>query len=781
MMFVSILLKTYGAVLLGHAPVLGAVLWIASLAADYGWVRRAGGSPGSRLASVIVVQAGSILAGVAVYVVHFEAAMRWKDGVAPAAQAAALVLRALGFSAAALDGVVHATTMAGILQLPVDLDRLALLSPLWFAVFSVVALLAVSPGAASLWRGLAWIAGVVTGAAIFRWVLATILFLFASDFVSYETEELPVLPFFKPGLAAALYLPFLLVGAVLLQKRLGGLRIPVEGDARRIVPWKPWLSGLVLVLLMVVLWEPSGTPKEGEVLINNYHAQWSRTDRPYDRDWYGAAAGYNYACMKRLFEHFYPTRELKTRITPEELAKAAVLVLYDPDRAFTADEIRAIRAFVERGGGIFLVGDHTNVFGTTSHLNSVCRPFGLIFRDDVLFDLDEDFFQLYDVPRTASQFLHGTDFFKFRGPASIQATSWFTRTIFPVRNAKSLRAIYSVNNFYPPPHDNPKMRIGTFSCSTASRFGRGRVLAFADSTIFSNFEIFYPGKYEYLLNGMRWLHRADRPLTTPVKRMALLGAIAVLALQLVRSRTPRRILGTGMAGIVAAAVAWAVCLAAEQARAGFPRPARPTDLLFFVMDQDDEPYTLRTFVTDASYDQKYDVFIQWVLRSNIFSGFYLHGPEHGNALYEALADEDEVRAGLALIVSGPEHLAILEELGPERLATADPLLLMVSGSTNLTQEAVMASIRNAEIFEDPAHLAEAEGAWPAGDLRIEDGERRVAVIFAAEQYSDLQMGFSEKVDPSETQRALYEKQFELMDWLYRRDEEIEVQDEGVAK
>mgnify|MGYP002064937800 CR=1 FL=1 len=94
-----------------------------------------------------------------------------------------------------------------------------------------------------------------------------------------------------------------------------------------------------------------------------------------------------------------------------------------------------------------------------------------------MFDLDADFFQLIDLPGPSTPFTHGMTFYKFRGPASIQPTSLFTRTVLTVDHAKSLRAIYSVNNFYPPPHDHPKMTTGTFCVAATSRYGRGRVAA----------------------------------------------------------------------------------------------------------------------------------------------------------------------------------------------------------------------------------------------------------------------------------------------------------------
>ena len=198
----------------------------------------------------------------------------------------------------------------------------------------------------------------------------------------------------------------------------------------------------------------------------------------------------------------------------------------------------------------------------------------------------------------------------------------------------------------------------------------------------------------------------------------------------------------------------------------------PLDTLFFAVEPADDPYTLRTFVTEAPYDQKYDVFIQWVLRTGAFSGFYLCGPGHQNALHEMLADSELAHNGMAIILRQPEHLELLETLGPGPLAAADPLLFLVSVSTNFTRDAFLTSLEKSGLLSDPARITEVEQAWPQGEVRIEDGDRRVALVFPAERFSDREMGFSEKVTPSETQLQRYQEQFALLDWLFGREEDI---------
>ena len=768
MITASILLKTYGMLLWGiHRPTAVAC-WLLSLGLDVAWTRRLHrkADPAGRgwMPDLLLLQGGALVLGPALLALFQEATTRWKDGLPLAARAVTLLTAALRLPMAAFAGDAHVSTMAGPLAFHVNLDTLGAFPVMLVGGFGMVYLLMGAPRADDVARGAAWIGGVLLGAMLLHWVLSTALFLALCDFVSHESDDLPMAPFFKPWMSGLLYLPIFLVAGVILHPKLEACTAAGPRPPRGALPRRPWAWVGLLALCIVVSWAPAGRPRQGAVVINTYHAKWSPTARPYDRDWYGAASGYNYACLKRLFEGFFTVREVDEPVTPDNLEDAGVLMIYGPDRPFAPDELRAIWKFVEQGGGLLLVGDHTNVFGSSSHLNQVARPFGFQFRDDVLFDLDADFFQLIDIPSLHPEILHGMSFFKFRGPGSVRSRSWFTRDILRVGNAKSLRAIYSVNNFYPPPHDDPKMRTGLFSVSMTARHGRGRVLAFADSTIFSNFEIFYPGKYEYLLNAMRWLDRVDAPLTTPVKRVSLVGAILLLGVLLRRARTPRGVLGVLLAALVTAGVARTLCAVAETTRGDFPRPARPLRFLFFASTPDEEAYRLRAFTTDTPYEQKFDVFIQWVLRTDVFPGFYLYGPHARNPLYDMLAADEHADAGLALIASRPEHLDQLADLGPGPMAETRRLLLLFA--KRLPWDDVKKTLEDAAIFSSPDAMAEVEAAWPAGEARLEDGDRRIAVVFSAERFSDRHMGFSEKVKPNTAQRTLYGQEFDLLDWLF---------------
>jgi hypothetical protein len=75
---------------------------------------------------------------------------------------------------------------------------------------------------------------------------------------------------------------------------------------------------------------------------------------------------------------------------------------------------------------------------------------------------------------------------------------------------KALPVDYSQKNFFPAVSEAPDMNYGLFLQSASVYYGKGRVLTFTDSTVFSNFWMFMPGKPELALGAVEWLNRANR-------------------------------------------------------------------------------------------------------------------------------------------------------------------------------------------------------------------------------------------------------------------------------
>ena len=87
---------------------------------------------------------------------------------------------------------------------------------------------------------------------------------------------------------------------------------------------------------------------------------------------------------------------------------------------------------------------------------------------------------------------------------------------------------YHADNFHPIPQHCPEMRYGACIQAWAAQHGQGRVVAFTDSTIPSNFCVGQPGKSEVMLGMIEWLNHAN-PWVDPRPWLLLLGLIPLAA------------------------------------------------------------------------------------------------------------------------------------------------------------------------------------------------------------------------------------------------------------
>jgi hypothetical protein len=74
---------------------------------------------------------------------------------------------------------------------------------------------------------------------------------------------------------------------------------------------------------------------------------------------------------------------LKSKLTPDALAKCELLFIHIPSSKYEASEITAIQDYIRKGGSLFLVME-VDYWATLSqvNVNEILQPFGIIFRND---------------------------------------------------------------------------------------------------------------------------------------------------------------------------------------------------------------------------------------------------------------------------------------------------------------------------------------------------------------------------------------------------------------
>ena len=140
-------------------------------------------------------------------------------------------------------------------------------------------------------------------------------------------------------------------------------------------------------------------------------------------------------------------------------------------------------------------------------MNDITRAFGFTFRDDVLYsDQPAPDQEHYQAPMAPHPAIEHVPEFDFAISCSIDPGISLGRPVVAAAGLWSMPGDYHMENFMPHAQHVPDMRFGSFIQAWSTHGGRGRVIAWGDSTIFSNFCLYQPGKAQVLLNLVEWLN-----------------------------------------------------------------------------------------------------------------------------------------------------------------------------------------------------------------------------------------------------------------------------------
>jgi hypothetical protein len=272
-----------------------------------------------------------------------------------------------------------------------------------------------------------------------------------------------------------------------------------------------------------------GTLKQGRILFDEKYSDWEWTTQAYDREWYGRKSGYNYYCLAEYVDYFYDLDRGTRQFTPDYLAEYDIVIVKTPTEQFTQEEIDALEGFVHNGGGLFLIGDHTNVFGTSTNLNPVAQRFGMRFNYDSTYELTRQALSYYRPPALlAHPATVNLEEFLFATSCTMDSPL-FGENVIAGNALRAAMLDYSQRSFFPSDKER-RYDFGFFMQMAGAKVGNGRVLGFTDSTVWSNFFMFVPGKPELFLGALDWLNRTNRWsfLNSAFSIVGLLAAILAI-------------------------------------------------------------------------------------------------------------------------------------------------------------------------------------------------------------------------------------------------------------
>jgi len=305
---------------------------------------------------------------------------------------------------------------------------------------------------------------------------------------------------------------------------------------------------------------------------------------------------------------------------------------------------------------------------------------------------------------------------------------------------RSLPADYHASNFYPQVEDRAEARYGAFVQLWTMRCGAGRVVAFTDSTIFSNFSTFEPGKPELMLGMLEWLNHRNtswdvRPL------LIALGVLSVVcALVLARKWQ-----GAWLVLLGAAACGWCVGAVGAGAmhRRAMPPPVAVRPFTHVVIDRTicDVPLSKSGFI--AGKENGFGIFERWILRLGWFTS-RRRGPQ---AFRGDLIVFPANTASTANILLHPFGLRL------DHATQTKGVLTVPQGWPAVAVDSACA-VEGAEalISIGPTPVA----------ATARHGQGTVTVLGFGSRFADTKMGVTGDVVPGESLRNVFELQFTLL-------------------
>jgi len=543
--------------------------------------------------------------------------------------------------------------------------------------------------------------------------------------------------------------------------------------------------GLLFAFLCTVMFtfgmflDLSGPRKGSRVFVDEFHSDWESTKKAFDTTWYGEKSGYNYAAIYDYCSHFFVMNRLTKAINDEALKDCDVLILKVPTSPYGSNEIEAVKRFVKNGGGVLFIGEHTDVFYTSSYLNDMAIHFGFAFREDCLLGIDTPFEQRFTFPIPAHPIIQHMPPLDFAVSCSIAPKTVFGKSIMTETGLRSLHADYFSSNFYPQVEDYANARYGAFIQLWAKRCGKGRVAAFSDSTIFSNFSAFEPGKSELMLGIIEWLNRNN--LFIDIRIPLILLSLVLFASMLFFARHNKvffiLLICVGLLGWVVAVKSIKILHSLN-----VPPPQQTHSFVRVNIDRSvcDAPLSKSGFIKGTN--EGFGIFEQWILRLGYFTRrITITDMEDlkGDLLVffhpNKYIKEDLREIIVRYVNEGGKILVIDSDINKK--SSANSLLYpfgikidkynMVQGKLEVPGKWPYPDISPDDIDIPSAYIIEGGNpimtinGMPVG-VHLQHGKGSVTVIGFGSRFTDANMGVSADVIPDESLYNVYKLEFSIL-------------------
>lgn len=300
---------------------------------------------------------------------------------------------------------------------------------------------------------------------------------------------------FKPLLFLLLLVPMFF-----LMRSITAKGVPAKAAGRNAPRLIAAVVLLTLSVVLLALWLPGSKKGKDVVFYDNHYLDWS-------------VPNFNQLSLERIgmfgllpayLEAKGYTTRTKGELTPESLGNTRILVVINLDKSFDPKTRRVIWDFVDRGGSLLVLGDHTGKEAIRKPFNNLLRPVNIEFNFDSAISIPKRWENGYEL--RSHPLLAGIPEDELQiGTGASLSVSYPSRPVILGRygfsdkgNPLDRRGGYLGDMKFVEGE-----RLGDIVLAAEAFRGKGKVLAFGDTSPFQNGAIKY--SYRFVDDVFAWL------------------------------------------------------------------------------------------------------------------------------------------------------------------------------------------------------------------------------------------------------------------------------------
>lgn len=225
---------------------------------------------------------------------------------------------------------------------------------------------------------------------------------------------------------------------------------------------------------------------------------------------YGKYAAGIFGLLPEYLASFnYNIEIINESITQENLQRNNVLVIINLNEIFSHETFDQIWNFVEQGGSLLVLGDHTDIFGIRKPLNTLLKPVGIRFRFDSALPIKSHWSSgFHPMHHPINERIITEDQFSISVGASLELSG----SSFPLVLGKggfSDIGDYQSNSYLGDYTWNPGEQLSDITLVAGAYYGTGKVVVFGDTSTFQN--VVLSNSYLFTSNIFTWLTSSYTP------------------------------------------------------------------------------------------------------------------------------------------------------------------------------------------------------------------------------------------------------------------------------